>query len=400
MNTTPAPPLLPAPPAPSPTLTAPSPVAPPEIALDRAVLAGCAHFPVRIRHGEGSWAELARVADALGAEAFLLVTEGGVPRGHIARVLCHLGAHAPTRLVWTSGGAVSEGSPVAPGSVVVGLGGTAAIEAAAGLAGRGDGGRPRLVLLPTTMRAMADTALSLVGSDGRPRTAPALVQAHLEFLRTLPPTKVRGGLAPLIRNVLAVRPASYDSVAARLRPSGRYAPEVLASFLALCADCRAAAVCYDPLEQGPAEALSYGRTVAGALRAEAAGALPAGDAAALGMLVAARVAVEAGLLDPAAERAHRDLIARWGAPLRLPVPLPVERVVERVLAGAGAGAMVLLDALGRPHTGRDGMLTATGRGLLCAGLAAVAPFPGAARTGVVRAPAAARPVPAAGPGHP
>ncbi|MCD9145056.1 3-dehydroquinate synthase family protein [Streptomyces albireticuli] len=443
MNVIPAPPPFSASPArfaspaPSPftpSTSAPSPSAPspsatsPEIALDRAVLAGCAHFPVRIRHGDGSWAELPRVADALGAEEFLLVSERGVPRAHIARVLRHLGAHAPTRLSWSAGGGVPEGVRVAPGSVVVALGGTRVIEAAADLAGRGHGdsghgenghrgrgGRPRLVLMPTTPRAMADTALSLVDADGRPRTAPVLVRAQLEFLRTLPSTKVRDGLAPLVRNVLAVRPGSYDSVAARLRPGGDHDPGVLASFLVLCAECRATAVCYDPFEQGPARALSYGRTVADALRAEAGGTLPAGAAAALGMLVAARVAVEAGLLDPAAERAHRDLIARWGAPLRLPVPLSAERVVERVIAGPGGGAMVLLDDLGRPHMGRDGMLTATGRPLLRAGLAAVAaavPSAGhaeAARLSGVRAPAVPVGVPptvmrhparASGPGRP
>ncbi|UQI46385.1 hypothetical protein M1P56_19545 [Streptomyces sp. HU2014] len=384
MNVTPAPPLLSAPATPPPA-PAPSPsAASPEIALDRAVLAGCAHFPVQMRHGDGSWAELTRVAAALGAEEFPLVTERGVPRAHIARVLRHLGACAPTRLLWTTGGGVPEGTRVAPGAVVVALGGTRVIEAAADFAGRG-GGRSRLVLMPTTSRAMADTALSLVGADGRPRTAPVLVRAQLEFLRTLPAAEVRGGLAPLIRNVLAVRPGSYGSVASRLRPSGRYAPEVLASFLALCAECRATAVCYDPLEQGPARALSYGRTVADALRAEAGGALPAGDAAAPGMLVAARVAVEAGLLDPAAERAHRDLIARWGAPPRLPGPFPADRVVERVLAGAEGGAMVLLDDLGRPHMGRGGMLTAVGRPLLRTGLAAVAPAaPSAGRAEVAR----------------
>ncbi|GHF67311.1 hypothetical protein GCM10010218_55990 [Streptomyces mashuensis] len=337
----------------------------PSVTLDRSIGSGLAAFPLQVRAGPASWDGLTDAAHRLDAGGFLLVTDTGVPTPHVDRVLHHLRRAAPTRLLRT---APTDGNGTLPkDAVVVGLGGTGVVDAAARLAARGT---RRPLLLPTTLPAMSDTALSLAGPAG-PRPVPALVRAQLEFLGTLAPGAVRPGLYALVRHVLSVCPASYDQVCARLRPDGRYDAPALASFLALCADARTALTCYDPLEEGPAGAFRYGHAVADALRVLGVGALRYGDAVALGMLAAARCARSLGLLDAAGERAHHALLARWGAPAVLPAPVTppdVLRVLRRD-GGPGTVGMVLLDGLGRPHLTAGSTVTEVAHPTLSAALA-------------------------------
>ncbi|MFI1252255.1 hypothetical protein ACH4U6_00410 [Streptomyces netropsis] len=341
------------------------------IALDRYLVAGSASFPVQVRCGDDSFSELARIAAEPTPDAFVLVTERTLPRAHIARVLRHLGTAAPTCVRWLTGQDVPDRAAPTPGSVIVALGGTRVIDAAGRLAARTEG-RPRLVYLPTTLRAMSDSALSLVGPTG-PRPAPLLVRIQLDFLQTLTPDAVRSGLSALVRNVLAVSPAFHDRVADRLRPDARYDTGTLASFIALCLEVRATLLHYDPLEQGPATAFHYGRTVADVLRGLGADAPRYGEATALGMLVAARVARLSGLLDEEGERAHRELVARWGVPMELPATVTADDVLAalRRTASPGRPTLVLLDRLGEPHTAGGHLAAEVGEDVLRAGIDAI-----------------------------
>ncbi|WP_329395654.1 hypothetical protein [Streptomyces melanogenes] len=353
------------------------------VALDRSIGSGLARFPLQIRAGAASWDELTGIARRLDADRFVVVSDPGVPAAHVHRVLHHLGAAAPAGLLGASGT-----DDVPPEAVIVGLGGTSVLDA---VAERAAHTRRGPLLLPTTLPAVLDTALSLVGPGG-PRRLPVLVRVQLEFLDTLAPGAVRPGLYALVRNVLSVCPASYDQVCARLRPDGRYDRSALASFIALCADARAVLTCYDPLEDGPAGAFRYGHAVADALRVLGVGALRYGDAVALGLLVAARCARGLGLLDAEGEAAHRELLARWGAPDVLPAPVTAQDVLEvlrRSTTGDGNGShevadgpdsavgMVLLDALGQPHVSGGHTVAAVGPDMLRAGLEAVAAVPDA-----------------------
>ncbi|WP_406346030.1 hypothetical protein [Streptomyces sp. NBC_00648] len=357
------------------------------VALDRSIGSGLARFPLQVRAGPASWDELTGIARRLEADRFVVVCDHGVPAAHTHRVLHHLGAAAPTSLVWASGTDTVRTDDIPPDAVIVALGGTGVLDA---VDRRAAHTRRGPLLLPTTLPAALDTALSLVGPDG-PRRLPVLVRAQLEFLDTLAPGAVRPGLYALVRNVLSVCPASYDQVCARLRPDGRYDRSALASFIALCADARAALTCYDPLEDGPAGVFRYGHAVADALRVLGVGALRYGDAVAMGLLVAARCARHLGLLDAGGEAAHRELLARWGAPDVLPAPLTAQDVLgvlRRTATDSGRtdarGAqevtddpdstvgMVLLDTLGQPHVFGGHTVTAVGHDTLRVGLEAVA----------------------------
>ncbi|MFD0349929.1 hypothetical protein ACFQ0M_35700 [Kitasatospora aburaviensis] len=262
------------------------------------------------------------------------------------------------------------------------------------------------VRLPTTLAAACGPALALLRPPPEARslparTAPALVWVRSDLLAARPAAETRAGMVTVIRHVLAVCPAQYDALAGVLRPDARYTPHALAACLALCADARAALVGFDPFETGPALALGYGRRLGEAVRAAADGAGRAmpdpGDAEALGLLLAAEIAVHLGLLDGSAAWAHRELLARNGSTTTLPggadpgaaVTLAAAGTVSGATAAAGAfsagsafsdevGAGVLAEALavaarpglllladlGYPHCVRGRLLTPVDAGVL------------------------------------
>ncbi|MCB5167757.1 hypothetical protein LG634_23360 [Streptomyces bambusae] len=338
----------------------------PGIRIDRQLVAGPVHFPVQIRHGSAHSDELTRSLREFGPERIVLVTGPGLPRRAAARVLRQLGEAAPTSLLWP--GPRAAAPPVPDGALVAALGGTCVLAAADRLR-RADGTRPPVVRLPTTLRAMADTALTVTGG------APVLVRTDLEFLETLPPRALRAGLGLPVRTVLAVVPASAGQVAARLRTDGRYEPAALAGLLALCTEARSVLVRYDPLEQGPAAALHYGDALARALCSSAPVPMPYGEALALGLRVAARAARLAGLLPEAGEALHTDLLDRAGAVRFLPPGADPDAAVRILTAGREHAGLVLLDRPGEPHVHRGALATPVAAGLLAAALRAVVAAP-------------------------
>lgn len=338
------------------------------VRIDRSVLCGPAHVPVQIRCGDGSADELPDVLRDLAPGRIALVTDPGLPRGHAAGVLRLLGAAAPSGVLWPEG----DGPLVVPdGAVAVALGGSRVIEAA-DRARYADGTRPALVRLPTTLRAMTDTALSPAGAGGRP-AAPALLRIQLEFLATVPPHRVPAGLGPLLRTVLAVVPASAARVASRLLPGGGYDPQTLASFVSLCLEARAALGSHDPLGRGPAAALRYGEPVARAVRGLAGPDLPYGDALALGLRTAAAVSRRRGLLGPADEAAHEDLLTRAGAARTLPAGIRPSELAAAVTGGRDEARMVLLRGLGDPYAHHGSLLAPVAADVLEAALTELVP---------------------------
>lgn len=338
------------------------------VRIDRSLLCGPAHVPVQIRCGDGSADGLPDVLRDLAPGRIALVTDPGLPRGHAAGVLRLLGAAAPTGVLWPDG----DGPLVVPdGALAVALGGSRVIEAA-DRARYADGTRPPLVRLPTTLRAMTDTALSVAGPGGR-IAAPALVRIQLEYLATLPPHRLRAGLGPLLRTVLAVVPASAARVASRLRPGGGYDPQTLASYVSLCLEARAALCSHDPLGRGPAAALRYGEPVARAVRSLAGPDLPYGDALALGLRASAAVSRRRGLLGPADEAAHEDLLTRAGAARTLPAGIRPRELAAAVTGGRGEARMVLLRGLGDPYAHRGSLLAPVTAGVLEAALTELVP---------------------------
>ncbi|MFC5662193.1 hypothetical protein ACFP3U_04255 [Kitasatospora misakiensis] len=349
------------------------------VQLDRRIQIGAAHITLAVRSGEPSWGELRVRLAEFAAERFLLVTDGTAPGDHLARVRALAAAQAPTTLHDLRDGPLPNAPalPGAPASTAT------AVTTVIAVGGERACAVPADVRVPTDLAAACGPALAL----RRPAPAAALVWVRADQLAAGPAARTRAGLVAVVRHVLAVCPAHYRTVARLLAAEARHDARTVTALLALCADARAALVCFDPDETGPALALGYGRSLAAAVRSVAGPALAPGDADALGLLLAAEVAARLGLADRATGWAHRELLALNGSATTLPRGVDVERLVAAAVVAARPGLLLLAD-LGRPYCSGGRLQTPVDRAVL---RAAVEGLAGRAAVPHSRAATTARP---------
>ncbi|MFJ9606883.1 2-deoxy-scyllo-inosose synthase [Kitasatospora sp. NPDC101176] len=350
----------------------------PTAGLDREVRFGDVRYDFHVRHGRTAWLDLRTRFARLDADRFVVVADAGLPAHVVAETERQLSLLAPTVVLSAAADETEKSlttldrlaeqalrSGITRRSVVVALGGGVVGNIAGLLAAlifRGI----RLVHMPTTLLGMSDSVLSLkqaVNSRcGKNHLgtfhAPVLVWNHLDFLESLPAAETQSALCEMIKNVLAIVPERYDEVAALLRPDGRYSPDVITSFIDLCVDAKTSVMHDDPTEKHEALALEYGHTVGHAAELLTDGRLRHGFAIGVGMLAAARVSRELGLLDRADEAAHRRLLELNGAPTALPEGLETDALLGVVRLDNkrgylphrdGSCDLILLEGLGRPH---------------------------------------------------
>jgi 3-dehydroquinate synthetase len=235
---------------------------------------------------------------------------------------------------------------------LVAVGGGATTDAAGFAAATWLRGVP-LVNLPTTVLGMVDAALggktgvdvpagkNLVGAFHQPLA----VVADLDTLAGLPAAEVRSGLAEVAKAGLAGDPALAEALARSAGPAVAADPAALAPLVEGAVRVKAAAVGADEHEQagdgvvaeGSGEPqggapvgrllLNYGHTLGHALeRLAGYRGLRHGEAVALGMVFAARVAETVGVAGPGLAAGHVELLAALGLPVG-GVDLDPERVL-------------------------------------------------------------------------
>jgi 3-dehydroquinate synthetase len=173
----------------------------------------------------------------------------------------------------------------------------------------------RWIALPTTLLAMVDAAHG--GKTGVDHPAaknlvgafhpPVEVLADTDVLRTLPEREVRGGLAEVVKHAVIGAPAL-------LARAGRDDP---ASFVAEAAQVKLEIVERDLREQGERRHLNLGHTLGHAVERASGYALHHGEAVAVGLRAACRIAREhCGF--PGSE-AVNEALDRCGLPARAAV---------------------------------------------------------------------------------
>ena len=174
----------------------------------------------------------------------------------------------------------------------------------------------RWVAVPTTLLAQVDaahggkTALdhpdakNLIGAFH----APAVVLCDTDLLHTLPEREIRSGLAEVVKHAVIGAPGLLDR-------AGRAEP---ASLVADAAAVKLAIVRRDPREEGERRLLNLGHTLGHAFERASGYALSHGEAVALGLRAACRIAARhCGFRDGAAVEAALD---RCGLPSRGALP--------------------------------------------------------------------------------
>jgi 3-dehydroquinate synthase len=236
-----------------------------------------------------------------------------------------------------------------------------------------------LVNLPTTVLGMVDAAVggktgvdleagkNLVGAFHQPRA----VVADLDTLAGLPAAEVRSGLAEVAKAGLAGDPALAEALARSAGPAVAADPDALAPLVEAAVRVKAAVVGADEREDGGDGQvgrllLNYGHTLGHALeRLAGYRGLRHGEAVALGMVFAARVAEAIGLAQPGLATGHVELLAALGLPVG-GVRLEPERVLAAMATDKKQRQGLRLVLLRRP--GEPAIVTDPDRQVLVAAI--------------------------------
>ena len=209
--------------------------------------------------------------------------------------------------------------------VIVGLGGGVTTDIAGFVAATFLRG-VRVVQVPTTLLAMVDASVggktgvdlergkNLVGAFWQPE----LVVVDPLALRTLPEDELRCGLAETVKQALLGDPELFSDLSNGSVDLESWWGQDAVDRLARAVRVKIDVVEEDPMEHGRRATLNLGHTVGHAIEATSGFAIRHGEAVAIGMVAAARLAVVLGKTDASLVCSIEEVLSRWGLPTRCP----------------------------------------------------------------------------------
>ena len=256
-----------------------------------------------------------RVADALagvGARPVLAVLPSGERQkclalaAHLYDRLAEMEADRKTLIVAVGGGVIGD------------LAGFVAATFARGLP---------LLMVPTTLLAMVDSSVggkvgvnhaaakNLIGAFHQP----VGVWIDTDVLSTLPDREYRSGLSEVVKYGVILDPELFIFLENHIEELLRREPEAVRHIVARSCRLKANVVEKDEREEtGLRVILNYGHTFAHAFETVAGyGALLHGEAVAIGMVCASRLAELRGLIEHATTERQRELLVEFGLPTTL-----------------------------------------------------------------------------------
>ena len=192
------------------------------------------------------------------------------------------------------------------------------------------------VQVPTTLLAQVDSSVGGKTGINHPLgknmigafCQPARVLCDLSTLLTLPDRELRAGLAEVIKYGPIADLALFDWLEANLQALLARDPSALAHAVQRSCEIKADVVGQDEREIGVRATLNFGHTFGHAIEAGLGyGAWLHGEAVACGMVLAADLAAELGLLPAAFAQRLQRLIEQAGLPVVAP-PMAIERWFE------------------------------------------------------------------------
>jgi 5-deoxy-5-amino-3-dehydroquinate synthase len=228
------------------------------------------------------------------------------------------------------------------GDAVVALGGGVVTDVAGFAAAVYHRGIP-VVHVPTSLLGQVDASIggktgvnlpegkNLVGAFWQP----SAVLCDTETLETLPSREYRSGLGEMAKYAFLGVDGLRDMA--------------LEEAVAACVACKAEVVAADEREGGRRALLNYGHTLAHALETTGGYDLRHGEAVAIGLVFAARLAQRLGRIDSDRVSEHRKLVAAYDLPASVPAgvaPAELVTVMARDKKVTRAGLTFVLDG---PH---------------------------------------------------
>ena len=188
------------------------------------------------------------------------------------------------------------------------------------------------VQVPTSLLAMTDASVGAKTGVDLPQgknlvgafKQPALVFVDLSVLQTLPLEELRSGWAEVLKHGIIADPGLFAMLADALDVGDlSVTPDMLARSIRVKRDIVEA----DPFEQGGRAVLNLGHTTGHALERLSGYTLRHGEAVAIGMVVAARIAEVMEKADDGLAERIAHVLSAAGLPVRCP-SLAVDRVWE------------------------------------------------------------------------
>ena len=198
------------------------------------------------------------------------------------------------------------------------------------------------VQVPTSL--LADVDSSVGGKTGINHPAaknmlgafhqPVGVLIDTAMLETLPAREFSAGLAEVVKYGVILDADFFTFLEQRAESINRRDPNILRQVVARCCRLKADVVEKDEFERtGLRAVLNYGHTFGHAFEALAGyGELLHGEAVAIGMLYASRLAERLGFIDAATTRRQEELLSLFGLPTQLPAGWPhsEDAVIDRM----------------------------------------------------------------------
>ena len=186
----------------------------------------------------------------------------------------------------------------------------------------------RFLQVPTTLLAQVDssvggkTGVNLPGAKNMVGAfwQPSAVLIGVAELNTLPDRDYRAGLAEVVKYGVILDEEFFEYLEDNVDDINRRDPQVLEHIVTRCCRLKADVVEGDEREEtGLRAVLNYGHTFCHAIEAETHyGAYLHGEAVAIGMLCASRLADQLGRIDPSITKRQQQLLQR----LQLPITSP------------------------------------------------------------------------------
>lgn len=216
-----------------------------------------------------------------------------------------------------------------------------------------------LIHIPTTFLAQIDSSIGGKVAINHPKGKnligafyqPLFVLADVEFLLTLDTANMRNGLAEAVKYgfiwpdgpLIFIENNLEAILAAKLPEIEKLTTE--------CAAIKARVVEEDERDKGMRAILNYGHTFGHAIETSTRYGFSHGEAVAVGMCFAARLAARLGMIDKAVVKRHEELLERASLPVRAP-KVEIASVLRAMAVDkkrqAGGNLFVLLEGVGHP----------------------------------------------------
>lgn len=191
------------------------------------------------------------------------------------------------------------------------------------------------VQVPTTLLAQVDSSVggktgvdipegkNLVGSFYQPKA----VYIDTDVLRHLPDGELANGLAEVIKYSVIQDRDFFSFLMGNRTEILRRSPDTLVEVIRTCCAIKAQVVAADEKETDRRRILNFGHTIGHAVEAVSGYRLAHGQAVAMGMVAACRLAVQRGMLDVADADNVAQLIKGFGLPTAIPAGYDREKMV-------------------------------------------------------------------------